>query len=266
MTATADGTLWAKAQACRFVPSSREEFVAATQTFEIGADADLEEFCLAFACHQQDRVALAAFEDEHLRHGEVALRTFGSQADTISECLQRLRSDLLVQRKGEHYIRLLRYAGLGRINSLVRVSCIRYARYLAKYVDKGSSVASAQVDIDDVPGTTELWGQNEPEANLIALDLKHQFKSCFQNALLGLGEEDRTLLRLYYVQEMTMETLAKLFKVDKSSVSRRITRARARLLAGLTENAGATELMQASELFDGQLDLSMSRLLRSQAG
>ena len=133
-------------------------------------------------------------------------------------------------------------------------------------MDKGSSVASAQVDIDDVPGTTELWGQNEPEANLIALDLKHQFKSCFQNALLGLGEEDRTLLRLYYVQEMTMETLAKLFKVDKSSVSRRITRARARLLAGLTENAGATELMQASELFDGQLDLSMSRLLRSQAG
>jgi RNA polymerase sigma-70 factor, ECF subfamily len=83
-----------------------------------------------------------------------------------------------------------------------------------------------------------------------------------------MPSEQRGLLRLHYVEGVTTEQLAKMRRVGRATVVRRLADARDALVAGVHERIAArtgvdrAELEATLRLVRSQLDLSLVRLLR----
>jgi FixJ family two-component response regulator len=88
-----------------------------------------------------------------------------------------------------------------------------------------------------------------------------------RGALVALGERDRMILGLLYEQGMTQDEIAERLGVDKSTVSRRLVAARARVLeevwarvpAGLGLARG--ELAGMFALVGGEMDLGFAAVV-----
>jgi RNA polymerase sigma-70 factor (ECF subfamily) len=86
--------------------------------------------------------------------------------------------------------------------------------------------------------------------------------------LAGLDANERTILRLHYIEGMTMDQLARLYKTSRSTIARRVAEARQEIVASteallrdekrLTPSAVASVLRQAKS----QLEVTITRLLQ----
>lgn len=218
-----------------------------------GPEVDYDEIYLAAGCQERLPAALAAFESEYISRVAPVLRAQGFPPDRIDEAAQRVRTDLLLPHDGEHTIRLCRYAGTGRLASLVRVSAVRYARR------------------DLAPAPTrellEFWRPHEPAVSLLVGELQQHFKEAFAAAITRLSAKEKLLLRMLFVEDLSYREVAALLAMSKSSVCRQLVSVEQRLVADLSaawrQRTGETTQEGLRELIAGQLDLSISRLLRS---
>ena len=101
--------------------------------------------------------------------------------------------------------------------------------------------------------------------------LKERYRAAFTEALeaavAGLSDRDRALLRLYHVDELSLEAVAALYRVHLSTVSRWLTCAR-ESVAGATSShlrerlgVGRSDVDSIAALLMSQLDVSLTRLL-----
>jgi RNA polymerase sigma-70 factor len=248
------GAAWARGHARWQFAVPRPVFdraVAASQCAD-GNDLDAEEVYLAAGCQLGLPDAIRGFEHAYIARIPLALRRQGFSADKIDEAMQRVRADLLVARDGEPMIRLCRYAGSGRLASLVRVSATRYAR----------RVAPAGRDHDEL---SELWIA-DPQSDRVAGELGLRFKEAFAIALGRCSAQEKVLLRMVFIENLTYREVASLFGTSKSTVCRQLVELERRLVKHLTalwrEQTHAALGDDLGEIIAGQLDLSMSRLLR----
>ena len=117
--------------------------------------------------------------------------------------------------------RMLSYAGRGPLAGWVAVAAQRIALDMRRARDAhrrfGSGRRSAACPADD-----------HPEVDYMRMRYKSEFEDAVRDALAALPDRDRLLLRLTAVSGLSHEQIANIYKVNQSTVSRWIARARAR--------------------------------------
>src|SRR5262249_55618053 len=164
---------------------------------------------------------------------------------------------LLVAEEGKAPL-LESYTGRGSLEAFVRVAASRIAVDLQR---RGGRKASS---LDAALGKAALT--EDLELKLLKEAYREPFRVAFAAAIRGLAREHRGLLRLHYVEGMTTEQLARLHRIGRATVVRRLRDAREKLVEGVQEELRArhgiakTELEGLLRVLRSQIDLSLNRL------
>lgn len=149
--------------------------------------------------------------------------------------------------------RIFEYTGKGPLGAWVRVVATRIGLNLKRRKEPRDDDALMPLGA-------------APDVDISRFRHQAEFKRAFEHALAQLSTDDRLLLRLHAIERARGEELARLLEVDRSTIMRRLARARERLFEG-TRAALMTELRLSAEEFESlvrdvrsQFDLSLSRL------
>lgn len=204
---------------------------------------------LACACATGVPGAVEAF-DRLFLGGDLdrALARITSAAPVVAEVRQQLRVKLFVGEGGPG--KIADYSGRGPLAGWVRVAAVRTALNLV--TRQGP----------DTPGTGEeeepLLGVADPETEYLKTQHRAEFEQAFRAALSTLSIEQRQLLRLHYVDGLTLGQIGRLRQVHESTISRRLLAARDQLLAE-TRRALSAELHLGQAEVDSLMGRVMSR-------
>jgi RNA polymerase sigma-70 factor (ECF subfamily) len=234
--------------------------VAGEQIAESLAKLHAAEFYLACACAAGQPAALAVFEERYLSHVGMFLGRMKPQPAFVDEVRQVLRDKLFVGPKPK----ILEYSGRGELNNWLRVVTTRTALNLQRrrmeILDNGSSSPSRQVPASP---------QSDPELGYIKERYRAAFQAALSASVASLSQEQRNLLRLHFMQGVTLDELATLFHVHRTTIARRIAQTRDAILQQMRDQLEAQLRVDSSELASlmglmrSQIDLSISRLLHS---
>src|SRR5262249_25698901 len=108
---------------------------------------------------------------------------------------------------------------------------------------------------------------NDPELAYVKEHASDLFRDAFKRVLTNLDANERTIFRLHYIEGLTMDQLARLYKTPRSTIARRVAEARQQIVEAtesllreekrLSPSAVASVIRQAKS----QLDLTITRLL-----
>ena len=206
------------------------------------------DFFLAVACGEGTRGAVDAFRRSVLVHvgGYV-----GSRAP--SEDIEQLVAMRLLMPDGEARPRIAEYAGTGALGAWVRVVATRIALNLRRRRDPRDDTALIPLGV-------------APEVDFSRFRYRAEFKAAFEAALASITPDERLLLRLHTLDRMRGDDIARLLDVDRSTIMRRLARARERLFEA-TRDEMMSKLRLSEEEFaslardvQSGIDLTLSRL------
>jgi RNA polymerase sigma-70 factor (ECF subfamily) len=218
-------------------------------------DADLY---LAFALAAGDAAALRAFEATLVPQIDLALRRLRLGAGTADEVKQALRVELLTGPDAK----IGDYAGRGELAAWLRISATRKALKLTRRADREETLD--EILLDHWPDAAP-----NPEREHLHNTYAEQLKRAIREAFAGLEVRQRNLLRQHLLDELTIDDLAGLYRVHRSTCARWLADARAdlsrqtrkRLVAALgTPNDQLESLLR---FVDSDIELSISRILKS---
>jgi RNA polymerase sigma-70 factor (ECF subfamily) len=173
---------------------------------------------LAFACLQQNRAAWRALDRQYLgRVGEFVGRIDRSPA-FADEVRQRLAEKLLHDGAGAPKLAL--YTGRGPLGAWIRVAAVREAQNARR-------AARHAVDPDDVPLAAP---DEDPEVQLLKKRYATEFKEALQAVLTTLSADERNVLRLHYLDAMTIEEVGRAYGVSRATAARWIAEARTKIV------------------------------------
>ena len=224
---------------------------AAAEAREATTADGIAEIHLALACERGDAAAIAAFERAYLDVVPVALAGMRLPAATIEDVRAAVRDKLLVEKK------LLGYAGRGRLRGLVQVTATRIA------IDR---IRKEQREVE-LPGGMAATG--DVELSLIKAQYREAFVAGFQEAVKALDQRERNLMHLHFLGGVTLERLAQMYDVNRSTVVRWLATARTTVLEATRAHVAATigapadELDEMFALVQSRVELSVERLLAS---
>jgi RNA polymerase sigma-70 factor (ECF subfamily) len=211
---------------------------------------------LGAACAMGAPGALEIFELEVLPSVELAVRRFGLDPATIDEVKQLVRVKLF---SGERP-RIGSYQGRGPLDAWVRMLAVRTAfDYL------GSAQAGAAMAM---PGIAEVVGRDEtPEAATIAEHDRPVFQAALERAFSTLSAREKTILRLYFIDDLGVEGIGAVYHVHKATVSRWLLAIRTKIMDELHRILSFDLRLSPSELRSltlhcwREVKLSLSRIL-----
>jgi RNA polymerase sigma-70 factor, ECF subfamily len=108
---------------------------------------------------------------------------------------------------------------------------------------------------------------SDPELDAIRSRHLGDFKEAFQSALSSLSSRDRTLLKLHFVDGLSLDEIGGLHRVHRATVARWIARCRevvleeTRLRLATKLRLTPTEMNSFFGLMRNSLDVSIQRLL-----
>jgi RNA polymerase sigma-70 factor, ECF subfamily len=237
----------------------------------IAGEEDIEEalssvltadLLLAFACLAGDAAALRELGRRIDVEVHAALRTMGPSPGLADEVRSILTERLLVGHAGAP--KLGTYAGLGPLSAWIRVAALRMAISLRRR-------GRREAPLDDRALLTAMDPGADPEARLLRERHAEDFRSAVCEALAALSSRDRNLLRMYYAEGIKLDKLGTIYRVNASTISRWIARAREEVLdrtrAALTARLKLSASQVESLLGVAQsLDVSLETLLGRAAG
>lgn len=218
-----------------------------------------EDLYLALACTRGDSTAIHAFEACHFTAIRPALSRMQLPEATIDEVVQLVRQKLFVpDDQGE--VPLVSFAGKGNLSSFVRVVATRIALNLLRA--ERQQVPAGEALLADMPSP-----EDTPQLRYLKARHHREFKQAFEEAVQMLTPRERSLLRLHFVNHLSIDELGCLYHVHRATAARRLARARQRL-ADLTRDVLRERLSLSSGEFESvvrlirsQLDVSITRVL-----
>jgi RNA polymerase sigma-70 factor (ECF subfamily) len=205
---------------------------------------------LACACAHGDPDAIAVFDDHCLGRLDRALSRIGIGRDMIAEVKQEIRYRVLVGDGG--HAEIVDFSGRGDLRGWVRVMATRQAL-------RRQCHARRELTMED----DELWQRlvppESPELDRRKELYRHEFKRAFETALRALPDREQTLLRQHYVDGATLDELALLYRMHRSTVARLLGRAREMVLAA-TRDRLMSQLEVPSQEVDSILRMIWSRI------
>lgn len=220
----------------------------------------VEDLFLACACARGLPAALQALEDRYLSRVREWLPQGEAQHDVVSEVQQVLRERLLVGPRP----RILNFSGKGTLESWLRTAVRRAA------LDLHRRHQGAPLDGDDDAALQAAALEAGGDAEMDAMRAQYwpDFKQAVTAALQELPAEQRAVLRLYYIEELTQDAIARMLRVERSTISRWVTQARRAIFdetrRRMQERLGlsADGFLSMLRIVRSQFDKSMARLLR----
>ncbi len=249
------------------VPLEEDAFLAhLAQRLE--GDSDLAEalealhaqdIFLAFAALRGAAPALEELDRRLVTASRSAVTQFRAPPSFTEDVQQLLRQKLLLSTAATP-AKLLDYAGRGPLVLWLRVAALRVALNL---LDAEKPRAQAE------PGSLRALAapQPSPESVLERQRFNPEFKAALEDALRQLSTRERNYLRLYFVEGLTVEAIARMEGAHKSTVSRWLTRSRETLLLEIRRLLAERLALSAAELdrlmgdHQSHLELSLLRVL-----
>lgn len=238
-----------------------EVFVAHVRERLEGGKPDglhLEDLYLACACLHRDKAAWRALDKLHLSR----IRDFVARVDSspafADEVRQRLSEKLLHDDDGGAG-KLSLYTGKGPLGGWIRVAAVREAQNMrrgAKHAVDPSDVALASPEAD-------------PEVQLLKRKYAREFKEAFTTVLASISQDERNVLRLHYLDGLTIEEVGKAYNVSRATAARWLADAKSKIV-GEVQTALQTKLGKQGgargptaesllALVHSQLDLSLRK-------
>ncbi len=218
---------------------------------------ETDELALAMCCLAGDGRAVEQLERGYLAALGAVVGQVDREPAFVDEVVQSVRAQVLVGDGAGG--KLASYAGSGPLAGWLRVVALRAAMALRRSAEREQPVEDEVLDA--------VQGQlAAPERDLLKGRYAADLRAAFAEALGGLEPKERNLLRYYYVDQLGVEELGKLYGVHFSTVSRWlgaartgiVTRTRAALAARLGPAAPAAEsLMDLAQ----SIELSLGGLL-----
>jgi RNA polymerase sigma-70 factor, ECF subfamily len=212
---------------------------------------------LACACSSGDARALEAFDRALLSKVGRFIARIDSSTVFADEVRQALRELLFVGASPK----IAGYTGKGSLEGWLRISATRLALRLKQ---KQPEVAAPEPEVAPSPSSPA----GDPEADYLKRRYRGELESALEEAVAALPDEERTWLKLYYLDGLTVEQIGRLYRVHASTVSRRLTGLQSKLLDELRARLGAKLGASAGEvdsligLVRSQMDLSLPGILR----
>src|SRR3954469_9593437 len=223
-------------------------------------DLYAEDVALGLACVDNTPGALTQLERQCGAAIDAAVARIDRSPELRDEVRQTLWQRLFVGTPGQAP-RILSYAGRGPLAGWVAVAAQRIALDLRRAATRaaGSDPLADQL----------LPSDEHPEIDYLRNRYKTEFEAAVRDALAALPDRDRLLLRMTTVSGLSHEQIAGIYKVNQSTVSRWIARARAEVLE-TTERTVCSKLgvrrdefMSLAGLLVSRIDLSISRVLET---
>lgn len=189
-----------------------------------------------------------------------ARRADPAEAD---ETVQRLRHRLLVAGPGERS-RILTYAGRGELRAWIRIAAVRAWLNLKRETTGASDVSAEDAFVDEA--TTDL------ELELLKGKYREHFRRAFLEAVLALDPSTRLLLKLHYLDRLSMEEVGKVLGVHRLTVLRRLDRAREELSSATKERLqialklAAPDVESLLRFIQSRLDVSVRQAFAESSG
>lgn len=235
----------------------RDEFVVhANACHDRGAlSKHLDELFLAWACGRGDANAIRKFDRLVAPDVSAAARRLDSSPSFCDEVQQAVRVRLLVGDDGR--MRIDDYVGRGPLRAWVAVVALRVGLNLRRRIKPARPDLLEEL-VDTGP---------DPELQHLKKLYRAEFRSAIHEALRSLGERERALLRLCYVDGLRANQVARLYQVHETTASRWLKRAandvaldaRRRLSERLSLSPSSLESVTRMVL--SNLELSISRIL-----
>ena len=223
----------------------------------------IEDLFLAYACSLNDKKALTEFAKECDGELRIVARKLHITNDEFDDVRQELWDKLFLP-SGDRPPKILEYCGRGQLRHWFRVLATRSILYDLR---KSRRLENRQFTQGD-PLLGEAALDTDPELASIRAHYRDAFRSAFEKAVQILEPEERNLLKCHYILGMSTDQLAKAFGNHKATAARHLAKAREKLLehtrTQLKDQLDATsvELDSVMRLFEGELSISLSRLLK----
>lgn len=235
--------------------------------------AHAAEAFLATALAAGDPAAVAVFEAELVPEIDVALRRMRLPGGTADEVRQALRVELLVGTAGGGP-RIADYGGRGALAGWLRVTATRRALKVLRAAKREESLDELLLDhwpLDRTPDATPSHGRGaaaSPEGRHLRATYTTELKRAVGEAFAALAVRQRNLLRQHLLDDLTIDELARLYRVHRATCARWLVDAREELGKRTRKHLGehlglaGDELASLLRYLDSDLELSLSRLLR----
>jgi RNA polymerase sigma-70 factor (ECF subfamily) len=229
---------------------------------EPGDGVHAADLYLACAAAHGNADAVEAFERHFMGRVPQFVSHMRLPRHAVDELCQQLRERLLLPR-GTQSPKLAEYGGRGALTSWLRVVAVRAALDQLR-----ADQVRAGADFDDELPFLD-GGGDEPELQLLRARFRPRFVEALRAAAAALTARERNLLRLSLVDGLTLEQMAPLYAVTKSTVHRWLEQARERFLDEVRrfflEQMGlsVSDLDSVARLLQSQVDFSLPSLLRT---
>lgn len=219
----------------------------------------VEDLYLACACSVGAEHAAEAFERAIMPAVSTAIARIDSTPAFIDEVSSAARIRLLVG--GEDQLpRITNYFGHGPLSAFAQVVALRLALNCKRRVCKEEVVdPEALVDAPLSSG--------DPELARLRDEVREPFRRAFRAALAERTARERILMRLYFVEDVSSETLARMYRVHRGTIARWIAQARAGVAADIRKRLmrelqlGPATLESLMGQLISQLDVSLTTLI-----
>jgi RNA polymerase sigma-70 factor (ECF subfamily) len=213
---------------------------------------------LACGCALGLPQALRAFESQVLAHLGEWVRRIDATPAFAHEVGSILREKLLVAAPGQNP-KITEYSGRGALAAWARMVAMRTAIDLSRAPGRRKAAS-----LDSVVTTPEV----DPELEYLKQAYRPLFKAALGDGLRALSSEQRSLLKLHFVDGLSFEQMAAALGSSKSTVARKVTAAREQAFENVKEllqarlGVDTEELHSLIEAVRSRIDVSIETQLR----
>jgi RNA polymerase sigma-70 factor (ECF subfamily) len=219
---------------------------------------------LAFGCAVGEPHAITAFEQHFLPEVAGYVAQIDRSGAFVDEVRQRLRERLLVSDGEGGKPKISEYTGRGPLAAWLRVASVRTALNLRR---------GAKREVSTTEETPAMRAPAvDPELDYLKTRYAQEFKEVFKATLGTLNRDERTVLRLHYMDGLTLDQIAVAYHVHRSTAARWLASARERIVTEtkrlLSERlkANPKEVESLLAVVRSQLDVSIYKYLGKDEG
>lgn len=183
---------------------------------------DAAELGLALACAELEPRAVRRFEGDYFAEIRIGVSRLRCSDDELDEVTQSVRRALF-ERGDDGRAKLLHRTARGDLRALLRVMALRAGLSARRRRDP----TAARDDLLDLA----VDGGTRASLALVKREHRQHFREALEAALAELSSKERTVLRLAEVDGVPPRRLATMYRVDRSTITRWLARARADVLA-----------------------------------
>ncbi len=214
-----------------------------------------DECLVVIAATAGERAAQRELEHTYFARIPSFLASMKLDPALVEDIAQEVRQKLLV---GEHP-KILSYVGRGSLAALIRVTATRTAISALRK----SRRETGELELD------QAIGELDPERRHFKDHYRILFRDSFAAAVQGLSSRERNMIRLHFLQRVTLGQLASMYGVHRATVVRQLAATREKLVKGTrshlkSHGAVATgDLESIVDLLKSRFDMSVEGLLAS---